>query len=102
MIRVRPAETERDLATIGGLFREYSDRLGFDLGFQDFESELAALPGAYAPPSGVLLIAEGEGGAAGCVALRPFAAGVCEMKRLYLRPDYRGQGIGRALASAAI
>jgi putative acetyltransferase len=104
--RVQPAESVVDLATIALLFREYAGQLGFDLCFQDFESELAGLPGAYAPPMGALLLAvAGEGGAegaAGCVAVRPFAEGVCEMKRLYLRPVFRGHGVGRALAEAAV
>jgi ribosomal protein S18 acetylase RimI-like enzyme len=102
MIRIRPAETEQDLATIHTLFREYAAQLGFDLDFQDFERELAELPGAYAPLTGALLLAEDEEGAAGCVALRPFAPHVCEMKRLYVRPTLRARGAGRALASAII
>jgi len=102
MTRIHPAETADDLATILDLFREYAAQLEFDLDFQGFEDELTTLPGAYAPPSGALLLAEDEEGAAGCVALRSFAPHVCEMKRLYVRSSHRARGTGRALASAVI
>ena len=90
-----------DLAAIAGLFRAYAASLPVDLGYQDFEAELAALPGKYAPPAGALLIArDGAGAPLGCVALRPMADGCCEMKRLYAAPAGRGLGLGRALAEA--
>jgi len=73
-----------------------------NLCFQNFEQELAGLPGQYAPPDGRLLLAEYEGQLAGCVALHAWEPGICEMKRLYLRPSFRGKGLGRVLAGAVI
>ncbi|HEX2433265.1 MAG TPA: GNAT family N-acetyltransferase [Gaiellaceae bacterium] len=87
--------------TVRALFEEYAAALGVDLGFQDFERELAGLPGEYVPPGGRLLLALGPE-PAGCVALRPFAPSVCEMKRLYVRPAHRGSGLGRLLAEAIV
>ncbi|HTM41794.1 MAG TPA: GNAT family N-acetyltransferase [Terriglobales bacterium] len=84
------------------MFQEYAASLGFNLCFQSFDQELAGLPGEYAPPQGRLLLARTGGELAGCVALHPLQAGVCEMKRLYVRPQYRGQGIGRALLNTVL
>ncbi len=91
---VTPGQIEQARA----LFREYERSLGIDLCFQGFEQELAGLPGAYAPPRGRLLLALDGAAQAGCVALRPLADAACEMKRLYVRPAFRGRRVGRLLA----
>ena len=96
------AESTSHLAEARELFREYAGSLNFSLGFQNFDRELAELPGDYAPPEGRLLLAELGGDIAGCVALHPWKPGICEMKRLYLRPQFRGMGLGRVLAEAVI
>jgi GNAT superfamily N-acetyltransferase len=99
---IRPADGAADIATVRALFQEYADWLGIDLSYQDFEQELAGLPGAYAPPQGRLLVGEIDGGAVGCIALRPLEPGIGEIKRLYLRPASRGQGLGRRLAETIV
>ncbi len=101
-IRCEPVESREDLEEARTLFREYQASLGIDLCFQGFEQELAGLPGDYAPPAGRLLLARGSDAIAGCVALRKIGGDVCEMKRLYVREEFRGQGIGRRLAEAIL
>jgi putative acetyltransferase len=91
-----------DVAAIAVLFREYAASLHIDLSFQQFDQELASLPGDYAEPRGTLLLARVGGEDAGCVGLRPLEPDVCEMKRLYVRPPFRGLKIGEALAHAVI
>jgi GNAT superfamily N-acetyltransferase len=88
--------------TIRTLFREYEEFLQVDLCFQGFEAELAGLPGKYAPPRGELLLAMAGMKAAGCAALRPLKKDTCEMKRLFVRPEFLGHGLGRQLAETII
>jgi ribosomal protein S18 acetylase RimI-like enzyme len=96
------AQSAEEIDRARELFEEYAGGLGIDLCFQSFDKELAGLPGGYVPPAGRLLIAIDEHQAAGCVALRKIADGVCEMKRLYVRPGFRGKGLGHTLAEAII
>lgn len=96
------AESPTQIAQARELFLEYAESLGFSLCFQGFDKELAGLPGDYAPPDGRLLLAEYGGDLAGCVALHKLEPRICEMKRLYLRPQFRGKGLGRALAERII
>ena len=84
------------------LFREYQEALGVDLSFQGFETEVATLPGEYAHPRGRLLLARDDGAVAGCIAMRPLTGETCEMKRLYVRPQYRAAGVGRQLVEHLI
>jgi ribosomal protein S18 acetylase RimI-like enzyme len=102
MIDLAPALAPADIDTARTLFREYEAELGIDLCFQGFEQELASLPGDYAPPAGRLLFARVDGAVAGCVALRPLEPEVCEMKRLYTRPAFRGQRIGLRLVYGVV
>ncbi len=98
-----PASSAEQIETIRTLFLEYQQWLNFSLCFQGFDKELAALPGKYEPPSGRLYLAECDGRAAGCIALRPMEeSGVCEMKRLYVREEFRGKGIGKYLTKTVL
>ena len=101
-VPIVPARSPEDVAAVTALFRAYAASLEVDLAYQGFEAELAGLPGAYAPPGGELLLArDSDGAALGCVAMRPMAAvGCAEMKRLYVAPEGRGLGLGRALVEA--
>jgi ribosomal protein S18 acetylase RimI-like enzyme len=96
------ADAPEDIERVRRLFRAYADWLGVDLCFQDFERELAELPGCYAAPAGRLLIARVGGEVAGCVGLRPLEQGVCEMKRLWVEPGFAGRGLGRELAERIV
>ncbi|MFO1192830.1 MAG: GNAT family N-acetyltransferase [Rhodoferax sp.] len=104
-IALRPFQPQ-DLDSVRALIREYAESLGIDLCFQGLEEELARLPGDYAPPGGALLIAHVDGMLAGCCALRQLDnvdyVNACEMKRLYVRPAYRGLGLGRLLAEGIL
>ena len=102
--RIAPVRTPEDLAATTALFAGYAASLPVDLAYQDFDGELAALPGKYAPPAGELFLArDAQAAPLGCVGLRPLAeAGCCEMKRLFLLPAARGLGVGRALTEAVV
>jgi len=101
-IRLGVAEGTGDLGHVRELFLEYAASLDFDLCFQGFDGELAALPGAYGPPGGRLFLVSVDGRLAGGVGLRPLEADIAEMKRLYVRPEFQGLGLGRRLGEATI
>src|SRR4051812_9146201 len=102
MVRLQAAESPAQIDQARTLFLEYAGTLDFSLCFQGFDAELAALPGRYAPPQGRLYLAMDADHPVGCIALRPLDPGVCEMKRLYVRPSHRGQGLGRVLSEQLI
>lgn len=97
-----PATSPEDIHQARELFQEYAAGLGISLCFQNFDQELAELPGQYVPPAGRLMLAIENNQVAGCVALRGISETVCEMKRLFLRPNFRGRGLGRELAESIL
>lgn len=101
-VAISAARGASDTALVRALFLEYAAWLDFDLCFQGFDQELAALPGAYVPPAGGLWLARVGAETAGVVGLRPLEDDACELKRLWIRPDFRGLGLGRALTETAI
>ena len=101
-IDIGPPAGAADLDAVRSLFSEYAGSLGFSLGYQGFDAELAGLPGKYAAPEGALLLAKVDGVAAGVVALRKLDSGIAEMKRLYVKPAHHGRSIGRKLAEAVV
>lgn len=107
-MKLKQAESEAEIQQARELFAEYAAWLGVDFRLQDFAKELRELPGDYAPPSGRLLLAStvgdgnDEGQLSGCVALHKIAPGTCELKRLYVRPEFRGRGLGRQLGEVII
>jgi len=99
MIQIHTARFPEQVEAVRGIFREYAESLGIDLSFQQFDAELADLPGKFAAPRGRVLLAYHTGALIGCVALRPIDETVCEMKRLYVRPSGRGLQAGKQLAT---
>ena len=101
-MRIVEANTHEDVDHARTLFKEYEAGLGISLCFQNFDHELKNLPGDYAPPDGRLLLAKVDDQIAGCIALRKLAPGICEMKRLFVRPAYRSTGLGRDLVNTIL
>lgn len=101
-MRIVEAAWPDDRETVVAMFREYAASINADICFQGFEQELAGLPGKYASPAGCVLLAFVNDDLAGCGAIRPLGEGICEMKRLYVRPAFRGRDLGKALAEALI
>ncbi len=102
MIKIVDADTTELISDAKALFREYAASLNFDLCFQGFDQEMAEFPGQYTPPSGGLYVARSEERSIGCIGFRYLQDGVCEMKRLYVQPDYRGNRAGLRLAMRSI
>ena len=102
MIKIITSDNNKLILKTKKLFQEYASSLGFDPSFQDFEQEMATFPAQYFPPQGRLCLAQYKHEIVGCVGLRALDGGICEMKRMYVKPKYRGQGFGRALAKAII
>jgi putative acetyltransferase len=102
LLEITEVQSEEDLLEVRKLIVQYADSLEINLDFQGFHEELAGLPGDYTAPNGCLLLALWKGQVAGCVALRQFSPGICEMKRLYIQPHFRGLGIGKALCEGVI
>lgn len=102
MLNIFTVKTKEDIDITKELFVEYADSLGFDLFFQNFNEELENFPGEYIPPEGCLLLARYNDQPIGCVALRKLSYGICEMKRLYVKEEFRGLKIGKALAETII
>ena len=102
MVSISQAKTEKQIRQIRELLQEYADSLDVDLEFQNFHQELANLPGDYTPPKGRLLLALDDNYPAGCVALREIGESICEIKRLYVKPQYRGIKLGRRLVEKII
>ena len=101
-IRIVPVRSARRIASVRRIFREYSRAVGEHFRWEGFEEEVRSLPGAYRPPTGSLLLARAGRRIVGMVATRPWSGAICEMKRLYVRPRFRGLGIGRKLAEAIL
>lgn len=102
LLKIEDLTPGGDIEAARELFGEYAAALNFDLCFQDFEKEMAELPGEYSPPNGCIMLAKVGEKTCGCVALRRLDEDYCEMKRLYVRREYRGRGIGRSLAVAIL
>ncbi len=102
LFRITQALSDNDIETVRALFRAYAESLPFSLAFQGFEPELAGLPAPYVPPGGCLLLARHDDLTTGVVGLKPLAPGIAEIKRLYVVPEARGQGLGKRLAERAI
>ncbi len=96
------AQSPEEIEITRGLFKEYASGLNIDLCFQNFDQEVNGLPGNYAPPSGRLLLAIDGEQVAGCIALRSLGGRDCEMKRLYVRPEFRGKGLGKKLVTTLV